>query len=143
MVLRSELLRQVGGFSEDPALIAWEDYDAWLRIAKVTERFERLDTPLGYYWSGGANLSSPRRLIENLAHFREIYGITGGNTPQASLPAWYHYILGLAYYQIGSYSVVPGHMRRALFGGLPLTKRPKAAFTSMMSSLHVILRAAR
>jgi hypothetical protein len=48
-------LLHIGGFSEDRSLIAWEDYDAWLRIANVTERFKRLDETLGYYWTGGGN----------------------------------------------------------------------------------------
>ena len=143
VVLRRELMGQVGGFSEDPALIAWEDYDAWLRISKITERFERIEEPLGYYWSGGANLSSPRRLISNLARFREMYGATGRNTPESSLPAWYHYILGLSHYQLGAYSIVPTHMRRALSGRLPIAKRAKAAVTIVKSSLFVVLAAVR
>src|SRR5208283_1559640 len=38
VVVRFEIIRGVGGFSEDRGLIAWEDYDAWLRIARVTDR---------------------------------------------------------------------------------------------------------
>jgi GT2 family glycosyltransferase len=132
-VLRRALIERVGGFSEDPRLIAWEDYDAWLRVAKVTERFERLDKPLGYYWSGGANLSSPRRLIANLARFIELYGRTGPISPESAGPAWYHYSLGLAHYRLGSYAVVPTHMRRALLMGLPTTKRVKAVFIAVIS----------
>ena len=143
VVVRRELLRRVGGFSEERALIAWEDYDIWLRIAKVTERFERIAQPLGYYWAGGANLSSPRRLISNLEHFRDLYGTAGRDTPPASLPAWYHYVLGLAYYQLGAYSTVPAHMRHALSGELPLSKRAKAAITAVKSSLHSMLAADR
>jgi hypothetical protein len=34
-------------------------------------------------------------------------------------------------------------MRRALFAGLPIAKRVKAALTAAMSSLHIVLGAVR
>ena len=54
IVLRRDLLLRAGGFSEHPELIAWEDYDAWLQVAKLTDRFERLDEARTY-WAGGGH----------------------------------------------------------------------------------------
>jgi glycosyltransferase involved in cell wall biosynthesis len=132
VVLRRELLVKVGGFSEERGLIAWEDYDAWLRIARLTERFERLAAPLGYYWAGGGNISTPRRLIDNLAHFRERYGGPNG------MPAWYHYSLGRAHFQLGEHGLVPAHMRRALAEGLPGQLKAKATLFAAISALRAL-----
>jgi len=134
VVVRRELMRRVGGFSEDRTMIAWEDYDAWLRLARLTDRFERLDAPLGYYWDGGNNISSPRRLIANLERFRELYW--AANLRGQELPAWYHYSLGLAYYQLGSHGDSLAHMRHALARGLPMLQYMKALGAAALCSVH-------
>jgi glycosyltransferase involved in cell wall biosynthesis len=141
VVVRRELLRRVGGFSEDPTMVAWEDYDAWLRIARVTERFERIPRPLGYYWAGGDNISSPQRLISNLERFREIYLEPG--SPTRHPPAWYHYLLGRANYQLGNHSTVLSEMRQALGAGLPAPQVLRAALIGALSSLRLLVAAMR
>ncbi len=64
VVLRKNLLLDIGGFSEDLDMVAGEDYDAWLRIAKKTEKFVRIDRTLGFYWAGGGNISNPLRTLK-------------------------------------------------------------------------------
>jgi len=114
-------------------MIAWEDYDAWLRLARVTERFARIAEPLGYYWEGGGNLSSPQRLISNLERFKELYSERAWNLTLRSLPWWYHYLMGQACSQIGSHSAAVTNMRQALAAGLPMEKWPKALLTAALS----------
>jgi glycosyltransferase involved in cell wall biosynthesis len=58
VLVRKELVNQVGGFSEDKRLVAIEDYDLWIRIAQHTNRFHYLAMPLGVYYAGGNNISS-------------------------------------------------------------------------------------
>jgi glycosyltransferase involved in cell wall biosynthesis len=134
VVLRRELLLSIGGFSEDKSMIAWEDYDAWLRLARVTERFVRIEETLGYYWLGGGNISSPHRLISNLERFKELYSAADWNPSARALPWWYHYLMGRACSQIASHPAAVLHMRRAMSSGLPLEKRPKAVFTAALST---------
>jgi len=140
VVMRRELLLKIGGFSEERGLIAWEDFDAWLRIARHTEKFERLAETLGYYWSGGGNISTPRRLIDNLAHFKKKYGAEAAASRRARMPAWYHYLLGRAHYTLGAHHEVPGEMRQALLAGLPGSLKAKAAYFATMSSLRRMMR---
>jgi hypothetical protein len=49
VVVRTSLLKSVGGMNENADMIGAEDYNAWLRIAKLTERFKYLPRTLGYY----------------------------------------------------------------------------------------------
>lgn len=58
VVVRRELLIQVGGMSEKRDLISVEDYDTWIRLSRLTEMFVRIPDCLGYYWIGGGNNSS-------------------------------------------------------------------------------------
>lgn len=56
--VRKSILDKVGGFSEDKTLIAIEDFDLWLRISRVTDRFTHISRLLGAYWDAGGNISS-------------------------------------------------------------------------------------
>ena len=44
-----KLLKKIGGISEDKNMVASEDYNTWLRIAAVTERFKYVPKSLGCY----------------------------------------------------------------------------------------------
>ena len=39
----------IDGFNEKPEFIAAEDYDAWIRLSKITERFSFISDYLGFY----------------------------------------------------------------------------------------------
>lgn len=144
VVVRRRVLEGIGGFSEDRSLIAWEDYDAWLRLARASARFERLDRALGCYWAGGGNVSSPERTIRNLECFRQLYIAPEPRWRDRTLPGWYHYALGLAYYELRSYATAFDHMRRALgAGGLPVKRYVRALLTAIASSGRLLSGAAR
>jgi glycosyltransferase involved in cell wall biosynthesis len=65
MVVRRELLREVGLFDEDRDLIATEDYDLWLRVARRTE-IGYLDEPLVRYSVGAPSLTSNERFLRGI-----------------------------------------------------------------------------
>jgi glycosyltransferase involved in cell wall biosynthesis len=129
VVVRRSLLLDIGGLSEDPTLIAWEDYDCWLRLAKLTDKFERLPEPLGWYWVGGGNLTSPRRTIRNLERMRTMYLCGNGRGGNEDLPAWYHYGMGRAHYHLCEYAAARRHMTRAVRGWLSPGVRTIALMT--------------
>jgi len=47
--IRKSVLEKVGGFSEDRDLIAIEDFDLWLKCARITEKFKYVPEILGGY----------------------------------------------------------------------------------------------
>jgi glycosyltransferase involved in cell wall biosynthesis len=49
VIVRKKLLKKIGGISEDKNMVASEDYNTWLRIAAVTERFKYVPKSLGCY----------------------------------------------------------------------------------------------
>ena len=49
VTLRKSTFAKVGGMNESPTFFAVEDYDTWLRIAQVTERFVHIHRVLGVY----------------------------------------------------------------------------------------------
>ena len=65
VVVKKDLLQEVGLISCDTEKITWEDYDCWLRISNKTNRFYYINEPLGYYWAAGGNMTNPDRDLKN------------------------------------------------------------------------------
>ena len=63
VVARTELVRRVNGFSESPELIGIEDYDLWVRLAEITDKFCLIASPMGYYTMDGSGTLN-RELVE-------------------------------------------------------------------------------
>lgn len=85
VVVRREVLLQVGGFDEDPQLMASEDYDLWVRLSH-REPIAYLAEPLSFYRSHPGSLGANSRFVTgvdlicqklqkihgNEAHFRRL-----------------------------------------------------------------------
>jgi glycosyltransferase involved in cell wall biosynthesis len=76
VVVRRDLLIRIDGISEDRDLISVEDYDTWIRLARLTEKFVRVPECMGYYWFGGGNISaaSPRQIFRIKALYAQYLG---------------------------------------------------------------------
>ena len=48
-VVRKKLLQQLNGMSENADIVAAEDYNTWLRIAQLTNKFKYVSKKLGFY----------------------------------------------------------------------------------------------
>ena len=57
VMLRKNLLIQIGGMSENKNLVGAEDYNTWLRIAKITDQFKYIKKKLGYILIHESNVS--------------------------------------------------------------------------------------
>ena len=109
VVLRKSRIDAIGGLCEERELVGWEDFDAWLRLAKSGCRFERVLGSHGYYWVGGGNISNPRRTLANIDAFLERYVGNIGNTPW-----WCHYVRAGAYKALGKHECVHPSFSAAL-----------------------------
>lgn len=134
VVVKRELMKQIGGFSDDPLLITAEDFDAWIRLAKITEAFVRLNKPFGYYWGGGNNNSAPQRTITSMRFLLERYAKELGKDQTDFLPGWMSYSLARAYYLIGQFEPAKGYAKEALFRKNKLFVKLKAIITVLLST---------
>lgn len=100
VVVRRIYLNEINGFSLDPLLVGAEDYDAWLRISKITENFVKLPYCLGFYTRGRNNLSSSQRTITNLKRILSIYSADLKKI-EDSIPDWMTYTFAVAYQKMG------------------------------------------
>ncbi len=111
-VVRKTMLDAIGGLSEDRDLVGVEDYDAWLRIARVTERFHRIPHTLGYYWCGGGNVSSPDKDVRNLDAFERRYASAIREIDVNGAGYGLHYTKGRACYRTKSYQMAKVSLQR-------------------------------
>jgi glycosyltransferase involved in cell wall biosynthesis len=75
VVVRKDLLDKVGGINENRNLVAAEDYNTWLRIARLTDQFIYLPHTLGYYFIHSDSLSNKNMSIPVKLAVEEFLGI--------------------------------------------------------------------
>jgi glycosyltransferase involved in cell wall biosynthesis len=97
VLVRRSLIDRVGRLSEDPALIAMEDFDCWLRVARISDRFLRIEGVHGYYWIGSGNTTNPRRTISTLNELRKRFL---NSAAIAGTPPWMAFALAKAHLQL-------------------------------------------
>jgi glycosyltransferase involved in cell wall biosynthesis len=119
VVVKKNLLTSIGGVSEDNDLIAVEDYDCWLKIAKLTDKFTRIPKSLGYYWVGADNTSNPERTIKSIDAI-ELRYFDKNFKHTASDVKWIHYVRGRAYYLLRNFEMAKKHLGKIGWVGTPL-----------------------
>ena len=65
VVLKREIINSLGGFYESNKLSGSEDYDMWLRISSVTDKFYVIKNNLGYLTYGEDNFSIDNKKIKD------------------------------------------------------------------------------
>lgn len=109
-VVRKDLLNSINGLSEDLRLIGAEDFDAWLKISKISEKLERIPQTLGYYWRGGGSAGNPNQRLTTYAAIEDLYGgsVQSGLNDKRSY--WLNYFRGMDYYLLGDYKMAKKYL---------------------------------
>jgi glycosyltransferase involved in cell wall biosynthesis len=63
VVVNKNILLKINGISEDRELILVEDYDCWLKISKIDNKFCFIPKSLGAYWIGNNASAASERAI--------------------------------------------------------------------------------
>lgn len=74
VVVKKSILYKINLISEDKNKYSWEDFDTWLRISQITEKFFFINKILGYYWIGKGRVTNPAQIIKNYQLFKKYYG---------------------------------------------------------------------
>lgn len=136
VVVRAELIKQINGFSEEPQLVAAEDFEGWCRIAQLTDRFQFIPSCLGYYWCGGGNTSNAKRSLSYLTHFYDLHLEAYHRAHALPPPFWWQYALGRALYLTGNYSGSLEMLSRIRKQKLSIMIKLKIAYMTIMSQFY-------
>ncbi len=102
-VIRRDALIKINGLTEEEELIAAEDYDGWLRVAKISDKFKKVPGVLGYYWLGGGNTSNPARTIKTIEALERVYADDILILKSNNCLYYYDYVKARACYSMGNY----------------------------------------
>lgn len=118
-IVRRSLLNSIGGVCEDRSLIAYEDFDTWLRLVEIGARVRFLDRTLGSYWIGDDAISAmAERQVERQIALFERHVSHFGTDFRAAAEACQNYTLGTMWSRIGNRAhLAREHLWRAK--GLP------------------------
>jgi len=111
VVVKRNLLEHVGLIDENPALVAAEDFDLWIRLSQVGCSFKKIPHTLGYYQIGVDSLSTSERILKYLEFLKQKY-MEQDSKP---MPIWFHIARGRALQNLGQIKSARAHFWRALF----------------------------
>jgi glycosyltransferase involved in cell wall biosynthesis len=100
VVVRSEIMTKISGFSNELSLAAIEDYDAWLKIALLEKKFFKISEVLGFYWLGENKTSNPKKTIQTLNALEEKFQEKIAEFKLQKKIYWIGYSRARAYYII-------------------------------------------
>jgi glycosyltransferase involved in cell wall biosynthesis len=103
VVVRKSLLQQIGGINESEEMIASEDYNTWLHIARVTEQFVYLPLRLGYYLIHNQSISKNDMSVSRRCAVAEFVSLLSASQ-KLKLEANFRYIEGKFNYLTGNYN---------------------------------------
>jgi glycosyltransferase involved in cell wall biosynthesis len=138
VVTRKDLLEKIEGVSEERDLISVEDYDTWIRLACITEKFIRLPICLGYYWVGGGNISaaSPRQqILVKALYARHLERLPLSRRAQAE--GFLCYRIARIAQQHGDHATAMRNYKKALLIQIPVSYRIKAIYFYLQSMLAI------
>jgi glycosyltransferase involved in cell wall biosynthesis len=90
VIIRKSVVDLVGKITEEKNLIAVEDYDYWIRVAKVTDRFKYIDHSLGAYWVGENISNSLKQSERNRCILDKYFEILSNDEQKKALLIYYY-----------------------------------------------------
>ena len=73
VTLQKKIFNQIGQFDEKEDIVTWEDFDAWIRFAKINQSFIYLPKTLGYLRIDNDNFLNEDKSIKNIFSFKNKY----------------------------------------------------------------------
>ena len=120
VVVRKCFLVKIGGASEDPDLVGVEDFDTWLRISKLTDKFKRIPVTLGYYWLGGGNISTEDKYIHIIQVLKKRYASEFQALAQHYNFCWINFAIGRYFFKRRNYNLAATSLDLISFRRSPL-----------------------
>jgi len=121
--LKKELVVHAGGVSELDELKAVEDYDLWLKVAKLSNKFLYIKDSLGAYWIGDDNISTAsEKYISKITYLVNDHVKSLDKEDQKEAYAFLDYIIARNYQAMGRTDVKAQFFRVFLNSKRPVVK---------------------
>jgi len=135
VVVRKKLLNAIKGLSEDKDMVGSEDYDAWLRIAQISEKFQKIPDTLGFYWAGGGSTTNPSRTLNATQAIEKKYANTISDLEAQHSIYWLNYTKGRAYFCLKDFENAKKYLSLNRWVRVPFIISLKTCWMLLMISL--------
>ena len=90
--VKKEIAEKCQGFNENTDFIAWEDFDFWLKISKITNHFVKIPKTLGFLTIDYQNFLNEEILIKYIFSFKKIIFLHKNFSTflRTQPPSWFH-----------------------------------------------------
>jgi glycosyltransferase involved in cell wall biosynthesis len=136
VVVRKKLLKEIKGLSEDKDIVSSEDYDAWLRIARISENFQKIPDVLGFYWAGGGNITNPDRTLKYITALEKLYIDTTPDLGVKGRIFWLNYAKGRACFCLKDFKNANKHLNLNHWTRVPFIINLKTCWMLLVISLY-------
>lgn len=118
LVIRKNLLKQVGYLTEDRRLIGVEDYDLTIRLAKAGARFVLINKILGHYRINDSNISADNQMqLEKVAYLLSRFESSARGGISRKSAALLNYLKGCDVFASGQGAKARSYLVNSLLSG--------------------------
>ena len=98
VTVKKKIFEKIGLFDIDKKYIAWEDFDAWIRISKITDNFYKINKTLSTVNVDDNNFLNDKLKIKNTKLFLDKYLST-----KKKIPTWCLYNMLIAEFNLSNF----------------------------------------
>ena len=138
-VFKKHLLKEAGKLSIEKDLIAIEDYDLWLRIAKTGARFKLISESLGYYWIGGGNISNDYRTLQTTIAISLRYQKEFQELELQKVYNWIYFAKAKSYFKLRNFTLAIETLKKVNYKESDLRSNIKCRFILFISYIKKAL----
>ena len=138
VVVRKSLIIKINGLSENPNLVASEDYDCWLRLSTITDNFKYIPEVLGFYEINKVNTTNAQLSLINLKSIKDIYLNSFLLKHEIKIPVWWQYSFARSLYRTNQIKKAREILSKLIKRNLSWSLRIKVLFM-LFSSKNQIL----
>ena len=136
LLSEKNILNEIKGLSEDKDMVSSEDYDAWLRIARISEKFQKIPDVLGFYWAGGGNVTNPNRTLKYIRALEKLYIDTTPDLGVKGRIFWLNYAKGRACFCLKDFKNANKHLSLNHWTRVPFIINLKTCWMLLVISLY-------
>ena len=103
VIVKKKILQRINYISELKDKITWEDFDTWVRISKITDKFIFIPSVLGYCNLREGTMSSLKQSVKNSTNFKKFYKNDILDICKNNTTWWLEYPLVLNYFKDRKY----------------------------------------
>ena len=118
VTVKKDIFEKIGFFDTDRKYIAWEDFDAWIRLSQITNSFYKVDKSLSTINIDNENILGDKLKIKNTYLFLNKYV-----KKSHKIPNWCFYNILVAEYNLSNFKEVKKILNKITFFKLNLVKK--------------------